>query len=137
MMWPILSYLVTHEGRIINSHDRIFLTKCSLSNKKTLQRQKLTFLTVFASEAIHTLALLPGPVVQTGAPMSAGAGGAGSFQSRTSTETQTVNQLDKSAAQSAAEGSPPKEKLKKKGQMSRDFSPHAAIQKTHKEPQGN
>lgn len=80
---------MTHEGGIINSYDRIFLSKCSLSNKETHQRHILTFLTEFASEAINALALLPRPVVQTGAPMSAGAGGAGSFQSRTSTDTTT------------------------------------------------
>lgn len=83
---------MTREGRIINSHDRIFLSKCSLGNKKTLQRRVLTFLTEFACEAVHALALLPRPVVQAGAPVSAGAGGAGSFQSRTSTDTQTDNQ---------------------------------------------
>lgn len=55
-----------------------------------LQRHSLTFLTEFASETIYALALLPRPVVQAGAPMSAGAGGAGSFQSRTSTDT-TIN----------------------------------------------
>lgn len=49
---------------------------------------RLTFLTESAGEAVHALALLPGPAVQTGAPVSAGAGGAGSFQSRTSADTQ-------------------------------------------------
>lgn len=52
----------------------------------------LTFLTESAGKAVHALALLPGPVVQAGAPVSAGAGGAGSFQSRTSADTQTSNQ---------------------------------------------
>lgn len=102
---------MTHEGRIINSHDRIFLSKCSLSDKKTLQRRILTFLTEFASEALHTLALLPGPVVQTGAPVSAGAGGAGSFQSRTSTDTQADNQTV--SLTSRQPGGPPKRKLQK------------------------
>lgn len=44
----------------------------------------LTFLTELAGEAVHALALLPGPAVHTGAPVSAGAEGAGAFQSRTS-----------------------------------------------------
>lgn len=43
----------------------------------------LTFLTELAGEAVYALALLPGPAVQAGAPVSAGAEGAGSFQSRT------------------------------------------------------
>lgn len=47
----------------------------------------LTFLTEFAGEAVHALALLPRPAVQTGAPVSAGTGSAGSFQSRASTDT--------------------------------------------------
>lgn len=73
----------------MHNRDKIFLSKYNLSNKKTLQRHLLTFLTEFASEAIHALALLPRPVVQTGAPVSTGAGGAGSFQSWTSTGTMT------------------------------------------------
>lgn len=83
---------MTHKGRVINNHDRIFLSKCNLSRCETHQRQILTFLTESASEAIHTLALLPRPAVQTGAPMSAGVGGAGSFQSRTSTD-RTIHKL--------------------------------------------
>lgn len=49
----------------------------------------LTFLTEFAGEAVHALALLPRPAVQAGAPVSAGAGAAGSLQSRASTDTTT------------------------------------------------
>ena len=133
---------MTHEGRIINNHDRIFLSKCNLSNKKTLQRHVLTFLTEFASEAIHALALLPRPVVQTGAPMSAGASGAGSFQSWTSTDTtthkltirQSVWQVIHTVGSREVSW---KRNSTKKGQMSCDFSPCAAIQKKnpHKEPQ--
>lgn len=59
----------------------------------------LTFLTEFAGEAVNALALLPGPVVQTGAPVSAGAGGAGSVQSRTSADAQTNSQTDSLTSQ--------------------------------------
>lgn len=63
-----------------------------LDGKRAASAGRLTFLTEAAGEAVHALALLPGPVIQAGAPMSAGAGCAGSFQSRTSADTQTNNQ---------------------------------------------
>lgn len=64
----------------------------NLEGKRAASAGTLTFLTESAGEAVHALALLPGPVVQAGAPVSAGAGGAGSFQSRTSVDTETNNQ---------------------------------------------
>lgn len=62
---------------------------CATSAEETLQRRALTFLAEFAGEAVHAAALLPGPVVHAGAPVSAGAGAAGSLQSRTSVDTMT------------------------------------------------
>lgn len=125
---------MTHERRIIHNHVRIFHSKCSFSKKKALQRSRLTFLTEFAGEAVHTLALLPRPVVQTGAPVSAGVRSAGSFQSRTSTDNEKdkIRRFDKSDAQSPPGGSAQKES---QTQMSCDFFPCTAIEKDHKEPQ--
>lgn len=62
---------------------------CKHSQPKLPFKGILTFLTVFAGEAFHAFALLPGPVVNTGAPVSAGVGCAGSLQSGTSTDRQT------------------------------------------------
>lgn len=106
--------------------------------KERLQRHILTFLTEFASEAIRTLALLPRPVVHTGAPVSAGVGGAGSFQSRTSTDTithkltirQWIWQVSHTGGGSAEKGN-----SKNRSRWAVISIPVRQYKKTHKEPQ--
>lgn len=74
-------------------HESMRTDRIELANL-TIPRQILTLLTVFSRKAVHTLTMLPRPVVQTGAPVSAGTGSAGSFQSWASIDTQPYRNPD-------------------------------------------